>query len=81
LELKSHVKPDAGNGKWPRLIRVVNHNPLSFLCTTARDFVATRYRSASAASSPPFPSSSMAVSLPTKSALKSFEIVFTKTFA
>src|SRR5687767_5713555 len=32
--------------------------PLNFLCITARDFVATKYLSASAASSPPIPSSS-----------------------
>src|SRR5881409_323049 len=34
------------------------YSPLSLLCTTARDFVATRLRRASAASSPPTPSSS-----------------------
>jgi hypothetical protein len=58
------------------VIRVVNHNPLNFLCTTVltvlapgahsprslrcstvRAFVPTRYRNASAASSPPIPSS------------------------
>jgi hypothetical protein len=33
------------------LIRDVNHNPRNFRCVTARDFVATRYRSASAANS------------------------------
>jgi hypothetical protein len=40
------------------LIRDVNHNPRNFLTSIVRDFVATRYRSASAASSPPTPSSS-----------------------
>ena len=30
----------------------VNHTPLNFRCVTVRDFVATRYRSAFAASSP-----------------------------
>ena len=35
--------------------------PRSFRCVTARDFVATRHRSASAASSPPMPSSSASI--------------------
>jgi len=34
------------------------HTPLSFLCVTVRDFVATRHLKQSAASSPPTPSSS-----------------------
>ena len=34
------------------------HSPRNFRCAIVRDFVATRYRNASAASSPPTPSSS-----------------------
>jgi hypothetical protein len=36
----------------------VNHNPRNLRCATMRDFVATKYRSASAASSPPLMASS-----------------------
>jgi len=40
----------------PSLAFGPGYNPANFLCTTARDFVATRYLSESAASSPPMPS-------------------------
>lgn len=40
------------------VIHPLYYRPRNFRCATVRDFVATRYRSASAASSPPTPSSS-----------------------